>query len=114
MKLVLWVENNICVHSHQLILVRCLCAHRFTIDKLDDIQSFALSLDIEFCPDGDCTSMEILDDLIIPIPFCNPNITFSLPGDGSIAGFVEFLKDKITDESVTAVLRKLGLEVRGP
>ena len=55
--------------------------------------------------------MNVLDRVTIPIPFCNPNTTLTLPGDGSIAGFAELLGDKITAEATEAVLRKLGLEV---
>ncbi|XP_072033446.1 LOW QUALITY PROTEIN: uncharacterized protein [Amphiura filiformis] len=82
----------------------------YTIDKLDDIQSFSLDIDFEFCVDDECASMEILDGTIVPIPFCNPNATITLPGNGSIASFAGFLKEQITDEAIQAVLRKLGLE----
>ena len=55
--------------------------------------------------------MNVLDSVTIPIPFCNPNITLTLPGDGSITGLADVLGNKITEEATQAVLRKLGLKV---
>ena len=78
---------------------------------MDNIKSFAFDLDLTFCTDGECTDMDVLDGATVPIPFCNPNITFTLPGDGSIIGFAKFVGKGVGDEAIQAVLRKLGLEV---
>ena len=55
--------------------------------------------------------MNVLNGATVPIPFCNPNISFSLPGDGSIIGFAKFIGKRAGAEAIQAVLRKLGLEV---
>ena len=90
----------------------CFLFLRFSVDKLEDIKSFGVDLIFGFCVDGECTNTKLLDSLIIPSPFCNPNISFTLPGRGSIADFVDLISDQISDEAIQAVLRTLGIEVR--
>ena len=99
------------MNYYYLLTVHTSSYKRFSIDKRDDQQSFSLDLDFEFCVDNDCKPMEILNGALVPIPLCNPNTTFGLPGGGSIVKFAEFLQGRITDEAIQAVLRRLGIEV---
>ncbi|XP_033637389.1 uncharacterized protein LOC117298318 isoform X2 [Asterias rubens] len=79
-----------------------------TIDKVEE--SFQINLDMTFCLDGDCTPIPILSDAIIPIPFCNPNATFELPGDGSFAALAKDLGGNVGELAIQAGLRKLGIQ----
>ena len=83
--------------------------HSLTIDKVEE--SFQINLDMTFCLDGDCTPIPILSDAIIPIPFCNPNATFELPGDGSFAALAKDLGGNVGELAIQAGLRKLGIQV---
>ncbi len=73
---------------------------------------FSCSLGIKLCIDGVCTITRVFDDITMPIPVCHTNITtLTLPGDGSIQGFVRELKRNIGDSAIDIVLEKLGLSV---
>ncbi|XP_033637723.1 uncharacterized protein LOC117298529 [Asterias rubens] len=79
-----------------------------TIDKVEE--SFQINLDMTFCLDGDCTPIPILSDAIIPIPFCNPNASFELPGDGSFAALARDIGGNVGELAIQAGLRKLGIQ----
>ncbi|XP_071798137.1 uncharacterized protein [Asterias amurensis] len=82
----------------------------FTVDKLTAQKEFLIDLFVSLCIDGTCTPINLLQGAHVPIPICNPNATFSLPGDGSIAGYLDTLTGGITDAAVDLVLNKLGLQ----
>ena len=56
----------------------------YTIDKLTEDKVFVLDLALSFClPDSICDtapSIDILKGTRVPIPLCNENATFALPG----------------------------------
>ncbi|XP_038050728.1 uncharacterized protein LOC119723897 [Patiria miniata] len=81
-----------------------------TIDKLDAQESFQISLDIAICIDSDCTTTPVLQDSLVPIPFCNLNASFELPGDGSFAGLARELAGNVGELAIQAGLRKLGIQ----
>ena len=73
---------------------------------------FQITLTIELCIDDNCESIPVLNDLNVPIPFCNTDFTnFQLPGDGTIAGFVQHLAGDIGDAGINLVIQKLGISV---
>ena len=84
---------------------------RFTVDKLTAKKEFLIDLSVSLCIDGTCTPINLLQGAHVPIPICNTNATFSLPGDGSIAGYLDTLAGEITDVAVDLVLDTLGLKV---
>ena len=55
----------------------------YTVDKLTDDGVFLLDLGLTVCvPDCDAApSIDILRGARVPIPLCNENATFTLPGD---------------------------------
>ncbi|XP_038050869.1 uncharacterized protein LOC119724020 [Patiria miniata] len=50
------------------------------IDKSDAEESFRINLGISICIDSECTTTSVLQDFLVPIPFCNLNASFELPG----------------------------------
>ena len=97
----------------QVSFVSIDCQHRFSIDKLDDINTFSIDLDIDLCIDSSCEAVSVFDNLQVPIPVCNTDFSsLVLPGvDGSIQGFVQELGQSIGDTAINAVIEKLGLAV---
>ena len=55
-----------------------------------------------------------MSDTRAPIPLCNDNPLFTLPGDGSIAGFVRGLGQDISQIAIDIVLQELELKVSYP
>ncbi len=83
---------------------------RYVIDKLDTTNQFDLDLSVQVCIDDTCTEVPILLDVKVPIPFCNGSL--SLPGDGSINGYVKTIAGQAGQDAINAVLQNFGLEVR--
>ena len=56
----------------------------YTINKLTEDKVFVLDLALSLClPDSSCDiapSIDILKGTRVPIPLCNENATFALPG----------------------------------
>ena len=50
-------------------------------------------------------------DTRVPIPLCNANPLFTLPGDGSIEGFVRGLGQDVSQTAIDIVLQELELKV---
>ena len=84
---------------------------RYSVDKLDVEKVFVLDLAFQIKIEGDVTSVTILSDMKVPIPGCNENATFTLPGDGSIQGFVNAVGENFGQAAIQIVFQKLGLEV---
>ncbi|XP_038050876.1 uncharacterized protein LOC119724026 [Patiria miniata] len=80
------------------------------IDKSDADESFLINLDISICIDSDCTTTPVLQDSLVPIPFCNLNASFELPGDGSFAGLARDLAGNVGELAIQAGVRRLGIE----
>ena len=85
--------------------------YRFNVDKLTEQKEFLIDLAVTLCIDGTCRPINLLQGAHVPIPICNPNATFTLPGDGTIAGYLADLTGEITDAAVDLVLDYLGLKV---
>ncbi len=56
------------------------------------------------------TDFILLSDGTIPIPSCDHNTFFSLPGDGTVASFVLAVGDTIGQSAVEAVMKHLDIE----
>ena len=84
---------------------------RFSVLKLDDTDEFNFDLDLMLELEGTTTPITIMADTRVPIPLCNDNPLFTLPGDGSIAGFVRGLGQDISQIAIDIVLQELELKV---
>ena len=82
---------------------------RFSINKLDAEKEFALNLAFLLDVEGLSTDLNILNDTRIPIPVCNTE--FTLPGDGTIKGFIRAVGKNAAQSAVDVVLEQLGLKV---
>ncbi|XP_072033124.1 uncharacterized protein [Amphiura filiformis] len=83
---------------------------RFTVDKLTEEDQFELSLSVELSVDGATTTFPVLTETNIPIPLCNNESSFVLPGDGSIQGFARDIGDNVGQSAVDLVLLQLDLK----
>ncbi|XP_072048756.1 uncharacterized protein [Amphiura filiformis] len=83
---------------------------RYNIAKLDVTKEFDLDLSLNICIDGTCITVPILFDVKVPIPLCSTNGSVSLPGDGSINGYVKEIAGQAGQDAVMAVLQNFGLE----
>ena len=61
------------------------------------------------CIDNACKKVPIVSQMLIPIPFCNPNGT--LLGNGSFAGVLDYFKEDASIAAVDLVLNSLGVKV---
>ena len=84
---------------------------RYTIDKLDQEKSFRVDFIIEICIDNVCEDVPVLTEFLVPIPFCNTNGTYGLPG-GSLSGFLEHIASGTSDAAINLVLETLGIKVK--
>ena len=57
-----------------------------------------------------CTDFSVLKGINLPNPPCNL-LTYDLPGDGTLAGFLEHLGGEIGDSAIELVLQKFGISV---
>ena len=85
---------------------------RYLIDKLDEEKSFLVDFSLDLCIDDTCEMVPIVSKLLVPIPLCNPNGTFTLPGNGSIAGVLGQLVADSSDAAIDYVLNSLGIKVK--
>ncbi len=73
---------------------------------------FIITLQLQLCIDDVCSLVSILEGTRLPIPLCSTDLTaYELPGDGTVAGFIQDLGDKVGDTAVDVVLHKFGLNV---
>ncbi len=85
---------------------------RYSIDKIDNV--YRMRLDIVLCIDGTCEVVPVFHGVNIPIPTCNIDMdNFVLPGNGTVAGFIDHLGGEIGDSATDIMLQKIGLQVRG-
>ena len=86
--------------------------HSYSIDKLTANKVFSVTLNVVLCIDDTCKTTPVLDNVWVPIPICNTNATsFTLPGDGTVAGFIRELGGSIGNSAIDLVLEKFGLDV---
>ena len=94
-----------------VILLLCgFIQYRYTIVTLDAQESFQLDLHVDINIDNNWDTTTILNQWLIPIPFCNDGGTSMLPG-GSIDGFINQLVGNVTEEHINDVLTALGIQV---
>ncbi len=73
-----------------------------------------MRLDIVLCIDDTCDVVPVFQGVNIPIPTCNIDMdSFVLPGNGTVAGFIDYLGGEIGDPATDIVLKKMGLQVTG-
>ena len=82
---------------------------RFSVNRVEEGQVFEVTLGFQLILDGNTTLYDILSNAHIPIQACNGE--FTLPGDGTIAGFSAVLGERVGQSAVSVVLKALGLEV---
>ncbi|XP_072023446.1 uncharacterized protein, partial [Amphiura filiformis] len=97
-----WGKNEVMMLGNAIYI-------RFSIDKLDSSKEFSLNFAFQLDLNGDITDFNIVSDLRIPIPVCNENSVFILPGDGSIEGFIRGLGANVSQVAVDVVLKQLGI-----
>ena len=85
--------------------------NRYAVDKLDEEKSFQIDLSLVLCIDNNCETIPVFSKLLVPIPFCNPNGTFSLPGNGTLAGVLEQFGTGASEAAIDLVLSSLGIKV---
>ena len=78
---------------------------------LTETKELSLNLNFQLEIEGNTTTFNILSDTRIPIPTCNENVTFALPGDGTIEDFAIVYANEFSQTAVDVVLQRLGLEV---
>ncbi len=83
---------------------------RFSVSKLDADKVFEVDLSFQLKLDGDITNFNIATDTRVPIPICDPNAAFTLPGDWSITAFVRAVGKNVGQSAVEAVWRNLGID----
>ena len=84
---------------------------RFSVDKLSEQKLFRIDFTFTLTLEEETTVNPILRDFTLPVPICNQDIPFSLPGDGSIQGFVKRVGRNFTQTAVDVVLHQLGVKV---
>ncbi|XP_019616817.1 PREDICTED: uncharacterized protein LOC109464305 [Branchiostoma belcheri] len=78
-----------------------------TIDRDADHLNFIIDLGLKACHESDCfLDVNIFDDLVLPIPICNANASFTVP---SISAFVADLAGDVSQAAVDVILKQLGL-----
>ncbi len=76
------------------------------------MQTLIITLSVYVCIDENCDRTPILSDNVVPMPFCNENGTLSLPGDGTIDGFLRHISGRYNGTIIDTVLSSLGIKVR--
>ena len=84
----------------------------FSMDVLDTENAFEVNLSFTLKLEGVVSNFVVLNKANFPMPFCNDNTTLTLPGDGSVGGFVTALGGEFVQSAVDLVLEYLGLKVR--
>ena len=103
---------NVSNQKYLISLLIVFVLSRYNIDKLDTENNFCITLKLQLCIDDTCNTISILDKVKVPVLSCNTDFRdFQLPGNGSVASFVEELEGKISSSAISAVLLKYGIEV---
>ena len=94
-------------------LIFLLSFYSIEIDKVtpDGEEFFKINLAITICYNNACPTISVLRNAAVPIPLCNLDATFELPGGGSFAAFAQYLAGNVGDFAIQAGLRKLGIKV---
>ena len=76
------------------------------------MKSFEIDLYLRICIDGICDTISVVSRLLIPIPFCNQDGSFTLPGNGTLAGVLEQFAEDASNTAVDFILETLGIKVK--
>ena len=83
----------------------------FAVSKQRGVNTYLINFELTTCIDGPCETLPILTEVLVAIPPCNINGTFTLPG-GSVEEYVNRLPVAgITDSVIDTVLSTLGVKV---
>ena len=86
---------------------------RYSIDKTTALKVFKVDLSLNLCIDGICNDIPVLKAVHLPIPVCNINpVTYQLPGNGTLKGFLDHLNGDIGDSAIELVLQNFQISVR--
>ena len=83
--------------------------YRFMVDRLDQTNEFSVDLSLELFIEGKTTNFMVYSDARIPIPLCNEDATFVLPGDGTVNGFLLAIGGNVASTAIEAVMYHLGI-----
>ena len=78
---------------------------------MDLEKQFVLNLEFQLELENRTTEYSILSNTSIPIPVCHENVTYTLPGDGTIAAFSKMVGKSFTPAAIDVILYQLGLKV---
>ena len=87
----------------------CFLLYRFTVDRLDQTSEFSVDLSLELFIEDKTTNFMVYSDARMPIPLCNEDATFVLPGDGTVKGFLLAIGENIASTAIEAVMYHLGI-----
>ena len=71
---------------------------------------YTINMAIQLTIEDATTDFVIFADAKMPIPECEDDATYALPGDGSVESFVLGLGESIGQTAVEAVMRHLEIE----
>ncbi len=85
----------------------------YSIDKLTILRVYKIDLMLNLCVDDSCVEIPVLKGIHLPIPACEGGPeSYRLPGNDTVAGFLEILQGEIGDSAIELVLQKLNIYVR--
>ena len=85
---------------------------RYSIDKRNTDRMYSISLHLNLYIDDECNTFPIIKEVKLPIPICNVDYQhFVLPGDGTVAGFVDYLDGRVGDVAIDFVVEKYEMKV---
>ena len=84
--------------------------YSYSLDIPETQSNILVSLSITHCIDKTCEAISIFDRTNILIPVCNGSI--AIPGNGTIAGFIDALDGHVGPLGVIFVTHFLGFDVR--
>ncbi len=85
--------------------------YRYSIGKIESTKQFSFNLAYRLEIDEEPVDFNILSDYHVPIPVCNRNSAYMLPGDGTIEDFARRIGTNFTQLALNVVLRQLRIDV---
>ena len=83
--------------------------YRYTVDELTSSQFYSLGMVLTVCLDGSCTDVPVFSNALVPIPLCNG--TASLPGGGTLDGYLEMIANAAGEDGIMMLLKHFNLAV---
>ena len=86
--------------------------YRYSIGKSESTEQLSFNLAYRLEMEEEIpVNFNILSDYRVPIPVCNENFTYMLPGDGTIEDFARRIGNNFTQLAVDDVLQQLQIDV---